>query len=170
MTCVKNPLSSCFSHTRWCSDKPHMGSNPISRCVFFFFHTRCALIGCMRCLSLTCSSWALHHQHACVVCQQVSRSLPTSPRILQAALLLSRSSVQTKERNKSNGCRRTLMKLTNKADIEDQVQLLSSVPPSLTLDPVDVKAGSSTKGPVWSRGVLISRVKTRTTQSLILGF
>lgn len=163
MTCVKNPLSSCFSHTRWCSDKPHMGSNPISHCVFFFFRTCCALIGCMRCLSLTCSSRALHHQHACVVCQQVSRSLPTSPRILQAALLLSRSSVQTKERNKSNGCRRTLMKLTNKADIEDQVQLLSSVPPSLTLDPVDVKAGSSTKGPVWSRGVLISRVKTRTT-------
>lgn len=43
----------------------------------------------------------------------------------------------------------TWMKLTNKGDIDCRVQLLPSFPPSLLFDPVDVKAGSSTKRPVW---------------------
>lgn len=43
----------------------------------------------------------------------------------------------------------TWMKLTNKGDIDCRVQLLPSFPPSLLFDPVDVKAGSSTKHPVW---------------------
>lgn len=41
------------------------------------------------------------------------------------------------------------MKLTNKGDIDCRVQLLPSFPPSLLFDPVDVKAGFSTKKPVW---------------------
>lgn len=41
------------------------------------------------------------------------------------------------------------MKLTNKGDIDWPLQLLPSFPPSLLFDPVDVKAGSSTKHPVW---------------------
>lgn len=43
----------------------------------------------------------------------------------------------------------TWMKLTNKGDIDCRLQLLPSFPPSLLFDPVDVKAGSSTKHPVW---------------------
>ena len=42
------------------------------------------------------------------------------------------------------------MKLTNKGDIDGRVQLLPSFPPSLMFDPVDVKAGFSTKEAVWS--------------------
>ena len=38
------------------------------------------------------------------------------------------------------------MKLTNKGDIDDQVQLLLSFPPSLMFDPVDVKAWAQYKG------------------------
>lgn len=45
--------------------------------------------------------------------------------------------------------RLTWMKLTNKGDIDCRVQLLPSFPPSLLFDPVDVKAGFSTKEPVW---------------------
>lgn len=41
------------------------------------------------------------------------------------------------------------MKWTNKGDIDCRVQLLSSFPPSLMFDPVDVKAGFLTKEPVW---------------------
>jgi len=43
------------------------------------------------------------------------------------------------------------MKLTNNGDIDGWVQLLPSFPPSLMLDPVDVKAGFTTKKPVWGR-------------------
>lgn len=45
--------------------------------------------------------------------------------------------------------RLTWLKLTNKGDIDCGVQLLPSFPPSLLFDPVDVKAGLSTKEPVW---------------------
>lgn len=41
--------------------------------------------------------------------------------------------------------------MTNKGDIDGRVQLLPSFPPSRMFDPVDVKAGTSTKKPVWSR-------------------
>lgn len=44
-----------------------------------------------------------------------------------------------------------MIKLTNNGDIDGWVQLPSSTPPSLVFDPVDVKAGFSTKEPVWSK-------------------
>lgn len=57
---------------------------------------------------------------------------------------------RTKELNKLKRQWLTLMKLTNKGDIDGLVQLLPP-PPSLMFDPVDVKAGCSTKEPVCSR-------------------
>lgn len=56
-----------------------------------------------------------------------------------------------KELNKFKRQWLTLMKLTNKGDIDGLVQLLLSLPPSLMFDPVDVKAGCSTKEPVWTK-------------------
>lgn len=58
---------------------------------------------------------------------------------------------QTKTRNKMEKQGLTVIKLTNNGDIDGRVQLPSSPPLSLVFDPVDVKAGFTTKEPVWSR-------------------
>lgn len=58
---------------------------------------------------------------------------------------------QIKEQKKKCSSKMTVtsMKWTNKGDIDCWVQLLSSFPPSLMFDPVDVKAGDLTKEPVF---------------------